>query len=290
MRNVILFCLISVVGFTSHAQYRLIDKSKSWNVLKSYKDQKTVCYKFLSDTILDDKKYTTLFYSFSDRLDTAEMMFAGFLREDTAKGNVYIRFINNEEFIIYSFKATTCEIVGLPAYNLASRIYFEVEFVDSTVIYGVKKKRIFLTSLDKSLSKDQIWIEGIGSNVGLIESGEVQYGRYWSKLLCVKDSSGLLWGNRKGICYIISGSNANKIAIKKNKRKNAKAKLLSFDFELKNLFIRIISVNGKVVKYQEMKTRKDQTVYHLKNGTYLFEIVDKFNKIYYTKKLTINLK
>jgi hypothetical protein len=216
------------------------------------------------------------------------MNFAGFLREDTAKGNVYLRFMNGEEFVIYNFKANVCDIINLPSYNLASRIYFEVEFSDSTDINGQKKHRLYLTSLDKSLAKDQIWIEGIGSNIGLIETGEVQYGRYWSKLLCVKDASNLLWSNRKGICYIVSGSNACKIAFKRNKRKKTNAKIISLDFEVKNLTVRVIKTNGKMIKEQLMKTRKDQTIYHIRKGDYLIEIVDNFNKIYFTKKLKIN--
>jgi hypothetical protein len=288
MRKLILFTLISIIGYAASAQFRLIDKEKSWNVLKSYKDQRTVSYKFLEDTLIDNKQYTSLYYSFSDRLDTSDMNFAGFLREDTAKGNVYLRFMNGEEFVIYNFKANVCDIINLPSYNLASRIYFEVEFSDSTDINGQKKHRLYLTSLDKSLAKDQIWIEGIGSNIGLIETGEVQYGRYWSKLLCVKDASNLLWSNRKGICYIVSGSNACKIAFKRNKRKKTNAKIISLDFEVKNLTVRVIKTNGKMIKEQLMKTRKDQTIYHIRKGDYLIEIVDNFNKIYFTKKLKIN--
>jgi hypothetical protein len=288
MKKTILLTLISIIGYSAFAQFRLIDKGKSWNVLKSYKDQRTVSYKFLNDTVIDNKNYSSLYYSFSDRLDTSDMYFSGYIREDTIKGNVFIRFMNGEEFVIYNFKAEICDIINLPSYNLASRIYFEVEFSDSIVINGVKKHRLMLTSLDKSLAKDQIWIEGIGSTIGLIETGEVQYGRYWSKLLCVKDSNNLLWSNRKGICYIVSGSNACKIAFKRNKRKKTNAKIISLDFEVKNLTVRVISTKGKMVKEQIMKTRKDQTIYHIRKGDYLVEIVDNFNKIYFTKKLKIN--
>jgi len=288
MKKTVLLCLISIIGFATKAQFRLIDKEKSWNVLKSYKDQRTVSYKFLSDTIIDDKTYTSLYYSFSDRIDTSDMNFAGFIREDTAKGKVFIRFMNNDEFIIYNFKVMTCDVINLSSYNQASKIYFEVEFIDSMLVNGVKKRRLTLTSLDKTVAKDQIWVEGIGSTIGPIETGEAQYGRYWSKLLCVKDSSNLLWSNRKGICYIVSGSNACKIAFKKNKRKNTKAKIISLDFEVKNLTVKVISIKGKTVKQQLMKTRKDQTVYHIRKGEYLVEIVDNFNKIYLTKKIKIN--
>jgi len=287
--KVLFFFLISIIGFTANAQYRIIDKGKSWNVLKSYKDQRTVSYKFLSDTIINNKTYTSLYYSFSDRLDTDDMNFAGFLREDTLKGNVYIRFINGDEFILYNFKVNTCDIINLPSYNQASKIYFEVDFIDSMLVNGVKKRRLTLTSLDKTVAKDQIWVEGIGSTIGLIETGEAQYGRYWSKLLCVKDSSNLLWSNRKGLCYIVSGNNSCKIAFKRNKRKKTNAKIISLDFEVKNMTVRVISITkNKMVKQQLMKTRKDQTIYHIHKGDYLVEIVDRFNKIYFTKKIKIN--
>jgi len=288
MKKFIYLFFIILSWFSSQAQYRIIDKEKSWNVLKSYKDQKTVSYKFLNDTIINDKTYTSLYYSFSDRLDTSDMNFAGFLREDTLKGNVYIRFINGDEFILYNFKVNTCDVINLPSYNQASKIYFEVEFIDSMVVNGVKKRRLTLTSLDRTVAKDQIWVEGIGSTTGLIETGEVQYGRYWSKLLCVKDSTNMLWSNRKGLCYIVSGNNACKIAFKRNKRKNTRAKIISLDFEVKSLTVKVISTKGKMVKQQLMKTRKDQTIYRIRKGEYLVEIVDRFNKIYYTKKLKIN--
>ena len=288
MRKIVLFCLISLVITTVNAQYRIIDKTKSWNVLKSSKDQRTVSYKFFSDTTINNKLYSSLYFSFSDRIDSSEMNFAGFIREDTAKGNVYIRFLNGEEFVIYNFKAKVCDIVNLPAYNQASKLYFEVDFIDSTIIDGQKKNRLFLTSLDRTVSKDQVWIEGVGSNLGLIESSEAQFGRYWSRMLCVKEDAKLLWSNKKGICYIVSGNNTNKIAFKRNKRKKTKAKIFSFDFELKHLLIKVINSKGKVVKLQEMKTRKDQTVYHIKKGDYLLEIVDVYNKVYFTKKIKIN--
>ena len=164
------------------AQYRIINKNKSWNVLKSYKEQKTISYKFLNDTIINGKIYSSLYYSFSDRLDSTDLNFAGFVREDTLKGNVYLRFMTGEEFVIYNFIVQPCAIIKLPSYNLATKIYFEVDFIDSVIINGEKKKRLYLTSLDNAVAKDQIWIEGIGSVVGLIETGEVQYGRYWSML------------------------------------------------------------------------------------------------------------
>jgi len=287
MRIILLF-LISIIGFTSKAQYRIIDKEKSWNVLKSYKDLRTVSYKFLSDTTINNKTYTSLYYSFSDRLDTAEMNFAGFLREDTLKGIVYIRFINGDEFILYNFKVSTCDVINLSSYNQDSKIYFEVDFIDTMLVGGVKKRRLTLTSLDKTVAKDQIWVEGIGSTIGLIETGEAQYGRYWSKLLCVKDSNDMIWSNRKGLCYIVSGSNACKLAFKKNKKKKTSAKIISLDFEVKNMTVRVISTKGKMVKQQIMKTRKDQTIYRIHKGEYLVEVVDRFNKIYFTKKIKIN--
>ena len=285
-----LFFLLIIVLNTLYlqAQYRIINKNKSWNVLKSYKEQKTISYKFLNDTVINGKIYSSLYYSFSDRLDSTDLNFAGYVREDTLKGNVYLRFMTGEEFVIYNFNVLPCDIINLPSYNLATKIYFEVDFIDSVKINGENKKRLYLTSLDNSVAKDQIWIEGIGSVVGLIETGEVQYGRYWSKLLCVKNNDQLIWSNRKGICYIISASNANKIAIKRNKRKKTRAKIISCDFELKNLTVKVINLKGKIVKQQIMKTRKDQTVYKIGKGEYLVQVVDRFNKIYLTKKIKIN--
>ena len=214
------------------------------------------------------------------------MFFAGSVREDTLKGTVYIRFITGEEYLIYSFKNDICEKLSLPSYNAATQIPFEVEYIDSVIIGGVKKKRIFLNSLDKSVAKDQIWVEGMGSLIGLIETGEVQYGKYWSKLLCVKNETGLIWSNKKGICYIVSASNANKIVFRKNKR-NANAKIISLDFETKNLTVKVFNLKGKMIKERLIKTKKDLTIYHVRKGQYIIQVVDKFNKIYFSKKIKI---
>jgi len=289
MKRITVVLCVAIALFTKDvsARFRMIDKDKSWNVLKSfYRTKRTVSYKFLEDTVIGDFHYTNLYYSFAPTIDTNFMFYAGAVREDTLAGKVFLRFVTGESFLIYDFKAAICDQIDITTFNARLLSSFEVEFADTVVIDSVKRRRMYLTSLDPSVSKDQVWIEGIGSNVGLIETAEAQYGSYSSSMLCCKNKTNLIWSSRKSLCFITTSDSRDKIVFKRNKR-SSRARMISLDFDARKYTVKVISMKGKVVREKYIRTRKDLTFYKVRRGDYIVQIVDSFNKIHFAKKLTI---
>ena len=145
---------------------------------------------------------------------------------------------------------------------------------------------MYLTSIDRSVAKDQVWVEGIGSTIGLIETAEAQYGNYYSSLLCCKNKGELIWSGPKSLCFMTTSDSRDKIVFKRNKR-SSKARMISLDFDARKYTIRVISMKGKEVREKYIRTRKDLTFYKVRRGDYIVQIVDSFNKIHFAKKLTI---
>ena len=282
----VLLLLILLGAKPCFSQFRIIDTTKTWNVLQSYNKRQTLCYKFFNDTVIQNVAYTELKFSYSEKIDTSHLKLAGFVREDTSKGKVYIRFNTGETFLLYNFKAQICDIINLPSYDFASLISFQVEFADTFLVNGVKRRRLFLESLDKTIARDQIWVEGIGSTVGLIETCEAEVGEYSSKLLCCKSGNEVVWQSPDNVCYYSNVDSTNNLVFKRNKSDD-KAVVMPLDFSAINLKIRIYSLEGKEMVTKKIKNKNDLSFEKMPMGTYLIEILDFFDKIYYTKKVKI---
>jgi len=285
--HVIISFFILVLGsLESLSQNRVIDFNKTWNVLQTYNNKQTLCYKFTSDTLINDTTFAVLKYSFSEKFDSINVKLAGYVREDTAKKRVYLRFVTGESFMIYNFKPEICDVINLPSFDLASLLSFRVEFSDTFVVEGVKRRRMFLESLDKAIARDQIWVEGIGSTVGLIETGEAQFGKFSSKLLCCHNQSGEVWNSGDGTCYFSNVDPTNNLVFKRSKTDD-KPVIMPLDFNAVNLKLRIYTIDGRQVTVRKIKSKSDLSFTNLPSGIYIIEIIDYFDKIYLTKKIKI---
>jgi hypothetical protein len=140
--------------------------------------------------------------------------------------------------------------------------------------------------MDKSMARNQVWIEGIGSTVGLIQTGEIESSVFSSKLLCCKKNGSMLWQSPDATCYYSNTNDVQKLVFTEDKTK-AQTLVLPIDFSSIDLKIRIYRADGKIVKSKKLKTQKDLSFRKLKPGVYFVEILDYFDKIYYTKKLKI---
>lgn len=280
----ILFSITLVCSAT--AQFRIIDTTRTWNVLQSANKKETICYKFTNDTLIRDTTFFVLRYSHSESFEHLSSSLVGFVREDTAKKRVFLRFNTGESFMIYNFKPDICEIVNIPAFDYSNLISFLVEFSDTILIDGTKRRRMFLESLDKSAARDQVWIEGVGSTVGLIQTAIVERGDFSSKMLCCKANGKVIWQSNDGTCYYSNVDKSNSLVFKKGKD-DKNAVVMPLDFSAINLKIRVYSIDGNIIITKKIKNKNDLSFDKFKPGIYLIELTDYFDKIYYTKKIKI---
>jgi hypothetical protein len=195
--------LLLTVSISGQDYFPTVADQNEWNVLTvivSWPNPwDTLCYtstyKIAGDTVINGQFYNKLFKS--DEEFPVNWNYYGGLREENEKV-WHIGANNYPESQLYDFSLNAGDTVFF---------LFEPMVVDSVVIKpvnGEDRKHIYFTYLQMPSFKEY-WIEGIGSNRGLLESGSASGvgGRSW--LLCKKAYGMLEFLNPDfNFCYFLT--------------------------------------------------------------------------------------
>jgi hypothetical protein len=200
MKNTILFCigLSMMISVTSQEYIPLVQENSEWNDLvvimtgpfpwdTLYWTETTIIG---SDTTIGSHTYKKLFMSSEEF--PVNWQYAGGIREEGQK--VWVVGTNNfPEREIYDFSVAQGDTI---------EYYMEIIIVDSVAykpIYGQNRKHIYLSYFNTT----ELWIEGIGSNRGLMYSGTagVVGGGFW--FLCKTEDGVTVYMNPNyNTCYL----------------------------------------------------------------------------------------
>lgn len=173
----------------------IIQEGNVWNTLDVTAGMYNTYYNnvnwFSGDTIIDDVQYAKLMGTTNGG---APHLFS-VLREDN--GKVWERLNNQREILLYDFTANVGDTLwcGLWAdeyhYNIVDSISIEH-------IGGVDRKK-FWFGLEYGwfgiITAAEIWIEGIGSDLGLLYSGSAGICGAYYCTLCFHQNDELIWQN-----------------------------------------------------------------------------------------------
>lgn len=172
----------------------IIQEGNVWNTLDVTAGMYNTYYNnvnwFSGDTIIDDVRYAKLMGTTDG---DAPHLFS-LLREDD--GKVWERLNNQREILLYDFTANVGDTLwcGLWAdeyhYNIVDSISIEH-------IGGVDRKK-FWFGLEYGwfgTAATEIWIEGIGSDLGLLYSGSAGISGAYYCTLCFHQNDELIWQN-----------------------------------------------------------------------------------------------
>lgn len=172
----------------------IIQEGNVWNTLDVTVSMYNTYYNnvnwFSGDTIIDDVRYAKLMGTTDG---DAPHLFS-LLREDD--GKVWERLNNQGEILLYDFTANVGDTLwcGLWAdeyhYNIVDSISIEH-------IGGVDRKK-FWFGLEYGwfgTAAAEIWIEGIGSDLGLLYSGSASISGAYYCTLCFHQNDELIWQN-----------------------------------------------------------------------------------------------
>lgn len=121
--------------------------------------------KFSGDTLIDGIHYLKVLCS--DDQQMQNWIIEGFIREDTNK-KVYYRDTNsNDECLLYDFGCKTGDTLQLNC--VCKESDFLVDSIKSLIENDVQRKYFYLTYLENETK--EVWIEGIGSNWGVLNGG-----------------------------------------------------------------------------------------------------------------------
>jgi|BioPla2DNA2_1021312.scaffolds.fasta_scaffold10539_2 hypothetical protein len=173
----------------SQKYHPIVNETNNWSVLSvgfgtflKVSSVQTNHYRFEGDTIIQSTDYKKILSS-TDPIDqTWETI--GFIREDTIQKKVWMRDLENQEGLVYDFDLSPEEEITLYNPFFREAITYKVSEIDSILIQTEYRKTFVLTTDD---GWEEKWIEGIGSEFGIVNSNILNIPGGRRELLCFSD-------------------------------------------------------------------------------------------------------
>lgn len=278
-----LFFGLAISGLIYSQEYfPLVQENKEWNVLQvsiNWNMTDTVyytyTYKFEGDTTISGINFVYVYKSLEEY--PVNWTLQGLIKEDQDK-KVYFN-----ELLKYDFGVSLGDTVEI--YDNYDPVIAIVQAIDSILINGDYRKKIILNYLE--WGGTEIWIEGIGSTLGVLESGRANYLGGWTWLNCMSQNNELVYMNPNiNSCYLISTGveeiNNSLIEIYPNPALD-KIKIKNTE----NIKIESISIldlkGGKIMEFGNKQTELD--ISGISCGIYILNLTLKNGEI--NKKLVI---
>ncbi len=200
-----LFFCISTMTVFSQPVKAIVEENRVWSTLEIHclpngNNYSTYHIKFEEDTIIEGFNYKRMWQSDDQAL--SEWSLYGFVREDENK-RVYLRPLNYFEGMVYDFGCAVGDTINTwNIYLNSDSLHFVVTNIDSVLLYDGFKKRITLFEYDNLL--EEVWVEGLGSYFGILNSGNNAYGGVCgsNQALCYENDGSLIYQNPDyNTCY-----------------------------------------------------------------------------------------
>lgn len=288
--SIVAFTLCSVLNIFAQTEFsrNIVDTTKQWNIVEyGWIGAQTMAYRIMNeDTIINNKSYNRIQRSFAYTpmlQEWNEWQGMGWIREEDNKVFIFpeeyydepISKDIQEEYLLYDFSLQTGDSVNLyregrfllTDYRDNGMMPFYVVSTDSIEIGSIKCKRLFLSRDKNRNTPSEIWIEGIGSNTGFLES-TCSYYEHLRNLLCVKQNEEVMYYNGDNTCYIyvsiddIDNTNAKiyPTLVKDN--------IYVVSDNNKTMDISFVNISGHIMKTIRTKGSKEIDISSLPSGIY----------------------
>ena len=213
IRFIAVIALMMMGGMTMKAQdyHPIVEDGKQRNVLFSYpwnppepQHRYTDIYKIEGDTLLDGVSYKVMYATRNEDLTGWNLW--GFLRE-TEDGQVFSRRPStSDEQLLYDFSMEVGDTICMCDYGYDECCMVVIE-KGETIVNGEPRQQIVL-EYPFGNGEEEVWIEGIGSLYGIVDSGSLFLTGGSTNLLCYYEDGDLIWNNNTpgyDRCYIAQG-------------------------------------------------------------------------------------
>lgn len=199
--------LIAFLSFSitikSQTYIPLLNESNTWNVVAAgfmyepYYDTvyQTITYTVEGDTVINSQVYKMIYASWQE--EPTEWGLNCFMKEDD-DGKVWTKStITNQEYLSYDFSLEQGQTALIGPYGGLTAVVDSVTTVD----LGGERKKLWI-HYEEMPDVLETWTEGIGSNKGLVWSGEPIVGGFY-ELLCFSQNDVVIYQNPYySSCYI----------------------------------------------------------------------------------------
>ena len=196
--NNMLTILIFGIAFQINAQ-KITDTGNQWNVASLptfYPGTQSYSIKIGEDTLLNNITYKTLYSSY-DSLITNWNLTNQYLREDSLKR--VFTFKNGKEELLYDFSLEVNDTFSIDSYY-CNKIVKEIDSI--TLNNGEKRRRLIMVTESNQEYTEEAWIEGIGSDWGVLTNYGYCIFDFSQELLCYYNDNELLYPISPPYCYI----------------------------------------------------------------------------------------
>lgn len=248
----VLFTTYSLLTFGQN-YFPLIEENKTWNVLNIIScggpsfdtSYNTSSYYITGDSTIGNIQYKKLYDSKEEI--PVNWTLKGLIREDSTK-KVWLKWpIDNDEELIYDFSVTAGDSLIL---RQDTSLYYSVDSVTVVNINGNLRNKYWISQDD--FYWQESWVEGIGSNKGITNSGMAQATGGWAWLLCMWEFGDLIYMNPSyNTCYLSSNSIKEPEKMLLQVYPNPTRDILIID-NIENVNIEsisILNVAGQAIKY-----------------------------------------
>lgn len=255
----------------SQGYYPIVQENNEWNVLKVFptpgnpwdSSHLTMTYKFYGDTIISNQVYKKVFKSEAEIPVNWE--YEGGIREEEQKV-WYLSRYESEERQLYDFTLEVGDTITFPWWD--PLIVDSISYID---INGEDRKQIYFEPLVYFMEH---WIEGIGSNLGILESGTSMVVGWYTRFLCMSEDGELIYMNPNySSCYLVSTgieeTHNTRILIYPNPAIDKIIMENTDNVEIES--ISIIDLNGQNILEFE-KDRNELDISGLSSGIYLLKL------------------
>lgn len=192
-------CLLMCSTLTFLNAQKLVNKENQWNVAiypTFTPDFSSYSIRLFDDTLVNGLMYHKIYYSF-DSLNTNWIYQNGLLRED-GSNKVYYKQDNENERVLYDFGLKINDI-----FKINEFCTLQVEETDTiTLNDGQARKRLKLVRKGDPNWGHEYWIDGVGSQYGLINHFRFCETDYSDVLLCFYKNSNLLFPKAPTSCFL----------------------------------------------------------------------------------------
>lgn len=269
----------------SQNYFPIVQENNEWSVLTVIESGPypwdttywTETFKLSGDTVIDNQTYKTVYKSQAEF--PVNWNYWGGIREEDQK--IWRKGTNNSpERLIYDFNLSVGDTMWV--YEVDPMV---VDSIGFELINNETRKHIYFSYPDYP-SLTELWIEGIGSNRGILEPGSATFvgGGFW--LLCMKENGEIIYYNPNyNNCFLITEIaeiNNTLIQIYPNPAQD-KIKIKNSG-NLKIESISIIDLKGqKLMEFEKTLTLLDLS--KISTGIYLIKLIHENGEI--TKKIII---
>ena len=185
----------------------VVEDGKQWNVLFSYpwnppepQHKYTDIYKIEGDTLVDGVSYKVMYTTRNENLTGWSV--CGVIRETEDKQVLYRRDGSSYDEILYDFSMEVGDTIIMNGNGFYPDMMFVIE-TNEILVNGEPRQQIVL---EYPWGDHEVWIEGIGSLYGIIDSGSLFLMGGSTNLLCYYEDGDLIWQNTTpgyDECYMV---------------------------------------------------------------------------------------